>query len=38
MPPVADVVEARHTVVVAAHRFAVDDAGSRAQPSDGFDN
>ena len=29
---VADALEARHTVVIAAHRLAVDDAGARAQP------
>ena len=31
MAAVADAVEARHAVIVAADRLAVDDAGARAQ-------
>src|SRR5262249_60065453 len=33
-----DGVEARHAMALAGYRLAVDDAGSRAQPSHGFDN
>jgi hypothetical protein len=35
---VADVLEAHHAFAVTDHGLAVDDAGSRAQPSHGFDN
>src|SRR5216117_4003398 len=35
---VADAIKARHAVVAAAHRLAINDAGPRAQPSDGFYN
>src|SRR5262249_34828668 len=38
VPPIADAVEARHAIALAGYRLAVDDAGSRAQPSHGFDN
>ena len=31
---IVDAVEARHAVVIAADRLAVDDAGARAQPGD----
>ena len=34
MVAVVDAVEARHAVVIAADRLAVDDAGARAQPGD----
>ena len=34
----ADAIEARHAVVVAADRLAVDDAGARAQPSQRLDD
>jgi hypothetical protein len=33
-----EVIEAYHAVAVTDHRLAIDDAGSRPQPSDGFDN
>jgi hypothetical protein len=35
---VADAIEARPAVVVAAHRLAVDDAAARAQPRQSFDD
>src|SRR5258707_4363371 len=35
---IADAVEARHAVVAAAHRLAVDDAGARAQAGKGLDD
>ena len=35
---VADAVEARHAVVAAAHRLAVDDAGARAQTGQRLDD
>jgi hypothetical protein len=35
---VADVIEARHAVVVASHRFSVDNAGARAQPNQRLDD
>ncbi len=38
MPAVADAVEARHAVVAAAHRLAVDDARARAQAGQGLDD
>ena len=36
MPPVADAVEARHAVLVAAHRLSVDNAGAGAQAGQGL--
>jgi hypothetical protein len=36
--PVTDAVEGCHAVVIAGDRFAVDDAGPRAQPRQGLDN
>jgi hypothetical protein len=38
VPPVADAVEARPAVIVAAHRLAVDDAGSRAETGQRLDD
>jgi hypothetical protein len=35
---VADAIEARHAVVAATHRLAVDDAGARAQADEGLDD
>jgi hypothetical protein len=38
VPPVTDAVEARHAVVAAAHRLAVDDRGASAQPRHRLDD
>ena len=38
MPPVADAIKARHAAIVAANRFAVDDAGARAQAGHRLDD
>src|SRR5262245_15249950 len=38
VPARPDVIEAHHALAVTHHRLPIDDAGSRAQPSHGFDN
>jgi len=38
VPPVADVVEARHAIAVAGDGLTIDDAGACAQPSQGVNN
>jgi hypothetical protein len=38
MAPIPDAIEAWHAIVVAGHRLAVDDAGARAEPSQGLDD
>jgi len=35
---VANEIERRHTIVVASHGLAVDNAGARAQPGQRFDD
>jgi hypothetical protein len=38
VPPVTDAVEARHGLIVTAHRFAVNHAGALARPGQRLDD